>query len=241
MRINLNNMQDPRGFNVITNLQLSNNCRYIRVQVVDKAVSLLNIFQSLIDTSWTNSFFSNIDWLKESMSNRAIITVEKISKDFNKGMNPTINKDTGEKMVSEISRRSLVEDFHYWNMPLAELFKQKADGNPGFDFHTITPMNDIIMFGEAKYVAGKTAYNSAMNQIGDFIDEKKDMRDLAEICHFMPSQTPLENAANNIKGYVAAFSTNGATDRDIISKITGHKNYSMLSQYPQFIAIAVDL
>lgn len=170
-------MPNPRGFNVITNQQLSNNGRYIRVQVVDQDVSLQNIFQSLIDTSWTNSFFENVGWLKESMINRAIITIEKISKDFNNGMNPTINKDTGEKMVSEISRRSLVEDFHYWNMPLAELFKQKADGNPGFDFHTITPINDIIMFGEAKYVAGKTAYNSAMNQIGDFIFEKSNDSD----------------------------------------------------------------
>lgn len=57
----------------------------------------------------------------------------------------------------------------------------------------------------------------------------------------MPSPTPLDNANNGIKGYVAAFSTNNSDDKDIISKVTGHKNYNQLSQYPQFIAIAVEL
>jgi len=234
-------MPNPRGFDVVTYKKLSNNGYYIRVLVTNQAVSLHYIFQSLIDISWTNTFFAGVEWLKSSMINRATVTIDKISSDFNNGLNPTINKDTGEKLVSEISRRSLVEDFQYWDMPLAELFKQKADGNPGFDFHTITPINDILMFGEAKYVAGQTAYNSAMNQIGDFIVKRKDMMDLAEVCHFMPSQTPLDNAAKNIKGYVDAFSTNGASDDYLISKVTEHKNYNTLSQYPQFIAIAVDL
>lgn len=234
-------MPNPRGFDVITYKKLSNNGYYIRVQVTNKVVSLSNIFQSLIDISWTNTFFAGVEWLRRSMIDRATMTIDKISTDFNNGINSAINKDTGEKLVSEISRRSLVEDFSYWNMPLAELFKQKADGNPGFDFHTITPIDDILMFGEAKYVAGQTAYNSAMNQIVDFISDGKDMMDLAEVCHFMPSQTPLDNAANNIKGYVAAFSTNGATDDYIINKVVEHKNYDLLSKYPQFIAIAVDL
>lgn len=234
-------MANSRGFDVVTYQQLPNNGIYIRVQVVDQAISLHNIFQSLIDTSWTNAFFSNIEWLRLSMSHRAAITVNKICTDFNNGVNPVINRDTGEKMVSEISRRTLVEDFQYWDMPIAELFKQKADGNPGFDFHTITPINDVLMFGEAKYVTGKTAYNSAMNQIGRFITEGKDMRDLAEVSHFMPSEVPLNNIVNNIKGYIAAFSIHGEKDQDIISKITSHNNYDMLSNYYQFIAIGVDL
>lgn len=234
-------MANTRGFDVVRFQQLPNNGIYIRVQVVDQVISLYNIFQSLIDTSWTNAFFANVEWLRLSMSNRASITVKKICTDFNNGTNPVINRDTGEKMVSEISRRTLVEDFQYWNMPIAELFKQKADGNPGFDFHTITPVNDVLMFGEAKYIAGRTAYNSAMNQIRNFITDGKDMRDLVEVSYFMPSETPLNNAANNIKGYIAAFSTNGENDTDIISKVTNHNNYDVLSNYHQFIAIAVDL
>ena len=135
----------------------------------------------------------------------------------------------------------MVEDYNYWDMPIAELFKQKKDGNPGFDFHTVTPDGLLLMFGEAKYVANTTAYNSALNQIGVFINQRKDIMDLYEIGQFMPSLTPLENVNKNIKGYVAAFSTNGATDSDIISKVTRHKNYEKLSLYPLFITIAVDL
>ena len=234
-------MQNPRGFDVITYQQLPNNGLYIRVQVTDQTVTLQNVYQSLINDNWINRFFAQCGWMQKSMTARVAPTIQQIASDFNNGANPTINSDTGEKLVSEISRRTLVEDYNYWDMPIAELFKQKKDGNPGFDFHTVTSDGILLMFGEAKDVANTTAYNSALNQIGEFIDARKDMMDLFEIERFMPSQTPLNNANNNIKGYVAAFSTNGAADNYIISKVIGHKNYCMLSHYPLFIAIAVDL
>ena len=234
-------MPNPRGFDVVTYQPLPNNGLYIRVQVTDQTVTLQNVYQSLINDNWTNRFFAHCGWMQTSVTARVAPTIQKIMSDFNNGTNPTVNSDTGEKLVSEISRRTLVEDYDYWDMPIAELFKQKKDGNPGFDFHTVTPDGLLLMFGEAKYVANTTAYNSALNQIGKFIRERKDMMDLFEIHRFMPSQTPLENANNNIKGYIAAFSTNGDTDSNIMSKVTGHKNYNILSLYPLFIAIAVDL
>ncbi len=234
-------MPNPRGFDIITYQPLPNNGLYIRVQVTNQTVTLQNVYQSLINDNWTNRFFAHCDWMQTSVTARVAPTIQKIMSDFNNGTNPTVNSDTGEKLVSEISRRTLVEDCNYWDMPIAELFKQKKDGNPGFDFHTVTPDGLLLMFGEAKYVANTTAYNSALNQIGTFIKERKDMMDLFEIHQFMPSQTPLDNANNNIKGYVAAFSTNGATDDYIISKVIGHENYETLSSYPLFITIAVDL
>lgn len=234
-------MQNSRGFDVITYQQLPNNGLYIRVQVTDQTVTLQNVYQSLINDNWINRFFAQCGWMQKSMTARVAPTIQQIASDFKNGANPTINSDTGEKLVSEISRRTLVEDYDYWDMPIAELFKQKKDGNPGFDFHTVTPDGLLLMFGEAKYVANTTAYNSALNQIGQFIKHRKDMMDLYEIHQFMPSSTPLDNANKNIKGYVAAFSTNGATDAYIISKVIGHKNYNTLSSYRLFITIAVDL
>ena len=240
-KCNLANIQNTRGFDVITYQQLSNNGLYIRVHVTNQTVTLHNIYNSLINANWINRFFAQCSWMQASVAKRVAPTIQKIASDFNNGVNSTVNSDTGEKLVSEISRRTLVEDYNYWDMPIAELFKQKRDGNPGFDFHTVTPDGTLLMFGEAKYVANTTAYNPALNQIGDFIDQHKDIMDLFEIGQFMPSQTPLDNAQNNIKGYIAAFSTNGANDNYIISKVTRHKNYNVLSHYPQFIAIAVDL
>lgn len=234
-------MSNPRGFDVVANQKLQNNGWYLRVKVTDKTVTLRSIYLSLINDSWINRFFPQGEWINASITARTNPTIQKIASDFDNGINPVVNCDTGEKLVSEISRRALVEDYHYWNMPIAELFKQKKDGNPGFDFHTVTPDGNLLMFGEAKYVANKTAYNSALNQIPEFIDDEKDLKDLFEIRDFMPSPTPLNNANNGIKGYVAAFSTNKSDDKDIISKVTGHKNYAQLSLYPKFIAIAVEL
>lgn len=234
-------MSNPRGFEVVANQYMPNNGWYLRVKVTDKTVTLRSIYQSLIDDSWINHFFPKEDWMNASITARALPTIQKIASDFDNGINPVVNRDTGEKLVSEVSRRTLVEDYHYWNMPIAELFKQKVDGNPGFDFHTVTPDGNLLMFGEAKYVANTNAYNSALNQIPEFIADKKDMKDLFELDRFIPSSTPLDNANNGIKGYVAAFSTNKSDDNDITSRVIGHRNYDQLSQYPLFIAIAVDL
>lgn len=234
-------MSNPRGFEVVTEQNLPNNGYFLRVKVTDKTVTLRSIYQSLIDDSWINHFFPQGGWITESVNARAEPTIQKIASDFDNGVNPVVNRDTGEKLVSEVSRRTLVEDYSYWNMPIAELFKQKIDGNPGFDFHTVTPDGNLLMFGEAKYVANTNAYNSALKQIHEFITDEKDLKDLYEINQFMPSQKPLDNASNGKKGYIAAFSTNKSDDHDIISKVIEHKNYALLSQYPRFIAIAVDL
>lgn len=234
-------MSNTRGFEVVTEQDLPNNGWYLRVKVTDKTVTLRSIYQSLIDDSWINHFFPQGGWIAASLTARTGPTIQRIASDFDNGINPVVNRDTGEKLVSEVSRRTLVEDYHYWDMPIAELFKQKVDGNPGFDFHTVTPDGVLLMFGEAKYVANTNAYNSAFKQIPEFISDGKDLKDLFEIRDFMPSSKPLDNANNGMKGYIAAFSTNKSDDNDIIFKVIGHKNYDHLSQYPKFIVIAVDL
>ena len=170
-------MNNPRGFKVVTEQNLPNNGWFLRVKVTDKTVTLRSIYQSLIDNSWINHFFPQVGWITASVIARAEPTIQKIVSDFDNGVNPVVNRDTGEKLVSEVSRRTLVEDYRYWNMPIAELFKQKADGNPGFDFHTVTPDGNLLMFGEAKYVAKTNAYNSVLKQI-------------PVSSHFRPSFTP---------------------------------------------------
>lgn len=170
-------MNNPRGFKVVTEQNLPNNGWFLRVKVTDKTVTLRSIYQSLIDNSWINHFFPQGGWITASVIARAEPTIQKIVSDFDNGVNPVVDRDTGEKLVSEVSRRTLVEDYRYWNMPIAELFKQKADGNPGFDFHTVTPDGNLLMFGEAKYVAKTNAYNSVLKQI-------------PVSSHFRPSFTP---------------------------------------------------
>ena len=134
---------------MVTEQILPNNGYFLRVKVTDKTVTLRSIYQSLIDASWINHFFPKGDWMTASVTARTVPTIQRIASNFDNGINPVVNRDTGEKLVSEVSRRTLVEDYGYWNMPIAELFKQKIDGNPGFDFHTVTPDGTLLMFGYA--------------------------------------------------------------------------------------------
>ena len=61
-----------------------------------------------IDDSWINHFFPQGGWITKSVIARVQPTIQKIVSDFDNGVNPVVNRDTGEKLVSEVSRRTLV-------------------------------------------------------------------------------------------------------------------------------------
>ena len=86
---------------------------------------------------------------------------------------------------------------------LQKLWKEKISGNPGFDFHTETP-TEFIAFGEAKYRAASNAYNLALKQIKDFIQEKKDLKELSDLKNFVGAKA-ISNISNlNLKAFIAA-------------------------------------
>ena len=92
-------MSDPRGFEVVIKQKLPNNGYFIRVKVTDRTVTLRSIYQSLIDASWINHFFPKGDWMTASVTARTIPTIQRIASDFDNGINPVVNRDTGEKLV----------------------------------------------------------------------------------------------------------------------------------------------
>ncbi|MBR5944216.1 MAG: hypothetical protein IKZ94_04640, partial [Lachnospiraceae bacterium] len=145
-------MNSYNGYDVITDVMIDTNVRFIRINPTDLRLSLITIFNSLMDVSWINYFFGDNPVLKDSVTKRAMPTIEKFNSEFQSGEAVSVNKDTGELMVSEISRRTLVERYGYFSMPIGDLFKQKVTGNPGFDFFSINH-EEIILFGEAKYVS----------------------------------------------------------------------------------------
>lgn len=51
-------VDNSRGFQIGYSCKLPNNGVYFRVNVTDTLISLRTIFESLIDESWINSFFS---------------------------------------------------------------------------------------------------------------------------------------------------------------------------------------
>ena len=211
---------------------------FIRIDPEDISVTLSDILKTLMDLSWLKQF--DEDYMVQSYQQRAQITIDDIKEKFLACDNSALTKDAGEYVVSELSREAIVFTLGYLNIPLSELLGKKVSGNPGFDFHTQNLASNTVIFGEAKYVSAQSAYPSAIKQIKEFIDAKKDVSDLADLSRFCTPQA-LNRAANGIKGFAAAFSAKKTSSERIINSIQAHKEYKELTKYSEIILVAVNL
>lgn len=119
------------------------------------------------------------------------------------------------------------------------MIKEQVVGNPGFDFYSENKTN-IMLFGEAKYVAKSNAYGKALEQIERFVNEGKDINDIATIkCFF--SEAALVNVVRGNKGYIAAFSSTEIKTEDLIKNIQKNVHYKNLSPYKELICVAVTI
>ena len=132
-------------------------------------------------------------------------------------------------MISISSVICLVEKLSHKGVPLAELWKEKVTGNPGFDFHTISP-EIIFAFGEAKYRSNSNAYSDAAKQVCDFIDLAKDDLDLNNLKNFS-QEAALKLVNDKLRSFTVAFSMhsdnygaifNNAVSNEFIKKISTH-------------------
>jgi hypothetical protein len=128
-----------------------------------------------------------------------------------------VSSEFGEIMVSMGASRALEKIFSHISIPLAELWKPKAKGNEGFDFHTICP-NKLINFGEAKFSSssnpygGKTGDNTGSGgQADGFIEKDKHHRDRPLLTEVVAEKAAIENLKNQNFGVVLAFSMNAKT------------------------------
>lgn len=227
-----------QGINIITDIIIpQSNVRYVRLKVNDVSLTLTEIYQSLIDVSWINNL-QIADALKDSLRARVNDTIVYLSAIFTANPN-SIDKSTGEYIVSESARSYLVSILHYANIPLGELFKQQKSGNPGFDFFSENLQN-VILFGEAKYRGNNSGCNTALNQINHFIQTQNDTKDVFDIQN-MVSPNGFANYEAGHKGFVASFTTWNETDQEVINRITRHNAYATLSSNNEFICIAIQL
>ena len=127
----------------------------------------------------------------------------------------------------------------YLDIPLAELIKEKIVGNPGFDFYSENK-NSILLFGEAKYVSHTNAYNKAFEQIEEFVNNGKDINDIASIDKFF-SEEALDNANKGEKGYIAAFSSTEIDTDKLIRNIQNNVHFQKLSSHKELICVAVTI
>lgn len=191
------------------------NVRYVRLQVVDVSITIQEIYQSISNVSWI-SRLSIHNALKRSFAVRAKRTADAVKTQFSEDITQ-VEAKTGEYVVSESARRYLVDALHYSDIPLGEVIKQKRIGNPGYDFFSEN-MQNILLFGEAKYRGDETGYREAINQAKKFRDEKSDEADLLDIANFV-SEESLDRYEVGQKGFVAAFTTWDETDEQVAKRI----------------------
>ena len=219
--------------------QLAANIHFFRIKINqdDVSITLREVMDCLNELSWISKF--DKEYMQKSFKKRATDTINYITKNIIHGTESEVTTDSGEYVVSVLSKKAIVDKLDYLDIPLAELIKEKVVGNPGFDFYSENK-NRIMLFGEAKYVAKTNAYNKALEQIEQFANEGKDINDIASIDRFF-SEDALKNANNGDKGYVAAFSSTEIETEDLVKHIQDNIHFKKLSSHKELICIAVTI
>jgi len=226
-----------RGYEIIESLEVEPHIRFFRIRPTDIKLTLRSVFESLSNNSWIMKFDNG--FLKDTFSVRFQSTIGYISSNIIHEEDDSLTSDSAEYVISEIARSTIVEQLEYLDIPLGELIKEQKSGNPGFDFYSMNKSN-IILFGEAKYVAAQNAYGRALEQIYRFHTEKRDVADLLDIQNLCPEASCNEVCKGN-KGFIAAFSSKTTPTEKLISNIKDNVNYQRLFSHKELILVAVDI
>lgn len=220
-------------------IDTSNHSRvaFIRVEPIDLQATLKDIINTLSDLSWISRF--DEEYIRESFTVRALPTISDITKKLTASSSDKVSSDAGEYVVSELSRNAIVSQLNYLSVPLAELYSKQVSGNPGFDFHT---QNDceILIFGEAKYLSGRNAYGTGLKQVVEFINDRKDIKDISDLRDFFSPAT-LEKVSQGTKGFAIGFSAKEISSDTLINNITNNHDYKVLLAYEEIVLVAVNI
>lgn len=229
--------ENGHGYKIIENREVEPHIRFFRIRPTDIKLTLRSVFESLSNNSWIMKFDNS--FLKQTFSVRFQSTIYYISSNIIHEGDDSLTSDSAEYVISEIARSAIVEQLDYLDIPLGELIKEQKSGNPGFDFYSMNK-SDIILFGEAKYVAKQNAYGRALEQIYRFHTEQRDVADLLDIQNLCPEASCNEVCKGN-KGFIAAFSSKTTPTEKLISNIKNNVNYQKLFSHKELILVAVDI
>ncbi|MBQ3511170.1 MAG: hypothetical protein IJA30_02600 [Bacilli bacterium] len=210
---------------------------FIRINPYPMNETLKTIYDSIADLSWTKIYDTQA--LKKGGLSRVNKTIRNIEDKLKRCENDSLTSEVGEYVISILGKQALLDNLNYIDIPLAELWKAKVKGNPGFDFYCES-IDDKLIFGEAKYESGKNAYNEALEQINDFITEGKDYEDLVEVKMFV-SQKASDNMDNENRGFAAAFSSTSIENTKLVNHIIHNKHFNELLSYDELLLVAVDI
>lgn len=218
-------------------IEKHNNILFIRIEPEDISVTIRSIIDSFSDMSWIAKF--DEPYMRKSFLKRAEDSAKYLADKIQQEDNADITKNSGEYVVSELARRTLVNQLKYLDIPLGELFKEQVSGNPGFDFYSANK-EDIIIFGEAKYNSKQNAYGIGMEQVDRFIQTEQDLSDLNDIDKFFKNES-LERATLGEKAYAIAFASKKTSSEKIIDGIISNTHYDNIAVHKEVIFIAVNV
>lgn len=219
-------------------LDLDYGCKvkYIHIEVPDVSECADEMIKSISNTSW-------IDRLgvveRGAFRARSTRTIDKLVYDIFNKIDDVVTADFGEFMVSHTALLGLVGKDGHTKFPLAELWKEKVTGNPGFDFHSETP-TALIAFGEAKFSAKENPYTRALKQIAGFIVLEKDLAELTDLKNFSTVDA-IQNGLKGNKAFVAAFSLNSADPAQIFQNVFRAESFKKLLDQKELYLIGVSV
>ena len=225
------------GYNVLDNQQIKPHITFIRIEPTDINITLSDVFKSMSDIAWISDFDKK--YTRDSFEIRAVETINYIANNIIAEADNEITKDTGEIVVSELSRLAVINEMGYLDIPLAELFKSQAVGNDGFDFFSKN-LDKVILFGEAKFNSRQNAYGAAFEQIARFENQKQDVSDINDIAEFCCEES-LNNHSQGKKGFIASFASKTTSSENMINAIKRNTNYNKLVGFEEIICIAVNV
>jgi hypothetical protein len=225
------------GYNVLDNQQIEPHITFIRIEPTDINLTLSDVFKSMSDIAWISDFDKK--YTRDSFEIRAVETINYIANNIIAEADNEITKDTGEIVVSELSRLAVINEMGYLDIPLAELFKSQAVGNDGFDFFSKN-LDKVILFGEAKFNSRQNAYGAAFEQIARFEKQKQDVSDINDIAEFCCEES-LNNHSQGKKGFIASFASKTTSSENMINAIKRNTNYNKLVGFEEIICIAVNV
>ena len=226
-----------KGYSIIDNERIEPHIKFLRINPTDIKLTLKTVLDSLMNLSWLSNF--DEDYLVNSYKLRCEQSIKHIATKIIKQNDSSVTRSSGEYVVSELARSSVVDTHSYLDVPIADLFKKQIAGNPGFDFYTLNA-NKNILFGEAKYIAKQSGHLSALKQSYKFYTQKQHITEIADIEKFFCKDS-LANCTKDEIGFMVAFSAKKTTTANFIKIIKKNPNYQELIKFKEVILIAVNI
>jgi len=226
-----------KGYSIIDNQTIEPHIKFLRINPTDIKLTLKNVLDSLMSMSWLYNF--DKEYLVDGYKERCEQSINHISKNILKQNDSAVTSSSGEYVVSELARTSVVDTYSYLDVPIADLIKKQVVGNPGFDFYTLNSKKNIL-FGEAKYISRQSGHLKALEQSYKFYLQKQHITEIPDIQNFFCEES-LTNCNKGEIGFMVAFSAKKTETKDFIEIIKKNKDYQELRKFKEVILIAVNI